>query len=487
MNIAIVQTHQQNAAVNPVATPIGIASLAAYLREHSAFSHDIRLIDMALDHLTVDQVVERVGRFHPDLIGLGVRTVEAATMHALARKLKKTLPEVPIVAGGPHPTAIPQAVLSDRAIDCAVIGEGEVTFTELVDRVARGQTWKGLAGCAWRDEDTVRLGPPRPLVEDLDSLPFPAWDLLDLRAYSDPKRAPAGLPRFGRYYSTLMTTRGCPYRCIYCHNIFGKRLRTKSPDRVLEEILWMNDTFGIDDFHIWDDCFNLHKDRAIRIFKAIKESGRDLHFSFPNALRMDLIDPALITALEEGGTYLTCVAIETATPRLQKLIRKHLNLDKARKSIDLLARSRILTHGYFMLGFPSETLAEMEATVRFAIDSKLDSAFFFRVLPLPGTELHRMVRGQQDDARVDWDAFRFADIAFSETTNCSPVPAEQIGRLQARAMRAMNVSPRRIARIARKVPPAFLLRLARRNASLILAYRARRLGRAVARRMRRAG
>ncbi|MBK7259204.1 MAG: radical SAM protein [Ignavibacteriae bacterium] len=168
-----------------------------------------------------------------------------------------------------------------------------------------------------------------------------------------------------------MTTRGCPYRCAYCHNILGKTFRVRSPEHVMREIRMIHDTYGITDFQVIDDIFNLDMDRAKKICDLIVGSRLPLTLSFPNAIRSDRVDEELIDKMAAAGTKFISIAIETASPRLQRLIRKNLDLDRAFKAIDTITRVGIVTRGFFMIGFPTETEDEARQTIEYAKASSL--------------------------------------------------------------------------------------------------------------------
>jgi hypothetical protein len=189
-----------------------------------------------------------------------------------------------------------------------------------------------------------------------------------------------------------MTTRGCPYRCLYCHSILGKAFRTRTPASVLAELRHLHDQYGITDFQIIDDNFNLDLPRAKTICDLIVASGMKLTLSFPNAIRGDRVDEELIDKMAAAGTKFISYAVETGSPRLQKLIRKNLNLDQTFRAIEYTTATGIVTRGFFMLGFPTETVAEVERTIDFANASALCGATFFTVVYFPGTELYRLAQ-----------------------------------------------------------------------------------------------
>jgi radical SAM superfamily enzyme YgiQ (UPF0313 family) len=242
-----------------------------------------------------------------------------------------------------------------------------------------------------------------------------------------------------------MTSRGCPYRCIFCHNIFGKRFRKRSIDHVMAELEQLRG-MGIRSIEVYDDNFNLDAGHMRGILQEIIRRRLNLELYFPNALRADLLSDDDVRLLKEAGTVYLVVAVETASPRLQRLIKKNLDLDKTARVIRTAARLRIFTAGYFMLGFPTETRAEMEATVDFACRSPLHAALFFTVVPHPSTELGRMVGIDECDAPIDeWDYILGRNIISAE-------PPEVVNYLQRRAFRRFYLSPRRALRVLRDLP-----------------------------------
>ena len=168
-------------------------------------------------------------------------------------------------------------------------------------------------------------------------------------------RLPNGnLIQKARRYAYLFTSRGCPYKCSYCHDIFGKKFKAQSVEKVLAEINYLVETHGVTEFHLMDDIFNFDKERLISIMNGVHERwGNKLHFCFPNGVRADILNEEVLDALARAGTFSMAIAVETVTQRLQRLIKKHLQIDKAFWAIKEATRRGIATKGFFMLGFPT--------------------------------------------------------------------------------------------------------------------------------------
>jgi len=427
-----------NYAVTP---PLGLLYLAALLRRERG--HEIRILDLRVSKDPARSLAKEVGDFLPHLVGLSAITMEAPSLHKIASTVKNLSRNIPVIAGGPHPTSFPEDVLSDQNIDAVVFGEGEQTVLELSDVLLDGGDVKRVNGIGLRKDGAYVRTPARPPIQDLDALPFPAWDLLDIAPYSHVR----GMASLGfRRYMALFTSRSCPFHCIYCHNIFGKGFRARSPQNVLEEVKFLMKTYGIREFEILDDIFNFNTKRASEIFSMLPELGAS--FSFPNGLRTDLLDEDQLQLMKNGGVNYISIAVETASPRLQKLIKKNLKLDKVWNAIEICNRLRIFTRGFFMLGFPTETLEEIKQTISYACSSSLHTAMFFIATPFQGTEMEAMHGKKNSKIQA---SFRDYDY-FAAPFNLSDIDNKELFRLQRNASIRFTLSPKRIAWVLRDYP-----------------------------------
>lgn len=372
-----------------VTPPLGLLYIASALREK--LGADVRILDVILENNPLKTLVSVLTSFRPDVVGISALTAEAYFAHQAAAVVKVNIPSTPVIMGGPHPSSDMSSVLSDTNIDAVVIGEGEGTFIDLVQLIMSESSAFGdphllrkIDGIAFRVEDSIEMTKARTPIHDLDSLPFPAWDLIDYRKFW--KRQSMATPGI-RPYLTMFTSRGCPYKCIYCHQIFGKTFRSRSPESVADETARLI-KMGAVDIEVLDDIANFNQTRFDKMLELMLE--RDLHpkLSFPNAIRADIMRQESVDLLKRVGTGEISVAIETASERLQKLLGKNLSLAKASRTIEMLVDRRIFTRGFFMMGFPTETKEEMLSTIHFAHSSRLHLALFFTPNPFPNTGLH---------------------------------------------------------------------------------------------------
>jgi anaerobic magnesium-protoporphyrin IX monomethyl ester cyclase len=298
--------------------------------------------------------------------------------------VKETCPDVPVVFGGPHATGDPKGTVSHNEVDFVVVGEGEETLIELVAALSNGKRLDKIDGLAFKKANgEIVLNAPRKPIADVDSIPFPEFGLLPLSKYFEfPEMH--GMLKQRKRFMPILTSRGCPFGCIYCHNIFGKRYRPRSPENVIQEILMLYHQYGIREFHIEDDTFNVNLERAKAICDLIARHRLDIAIQFPSGLRADLMDEQLMRKLKQVGTFMIAIGLETASPRIMRLINKRLDIKKVKETVDMAVKNRIKIWGYFMIGFPGETGREMEQTIAFAKALNLHFASFSIVTPFPG-------------------------------------------------------------------------------------------------------
>ncbi len=385
-----------------VVPPLGLMYLAGYLRDRCPGRYELRILDPGVERVGVETVRRRVAEFGAEVVGLSGLSADVPEMLAIAGAIRRTLPSAKLVFGGPCTISDAERLARVPGVAAVVVGEGEETFRDLLDALETGRDLATVPGIVfWNGGDAVRT-PKRPAIRELDALPFPAWDLIDLPAYSDgPHNMTYGIFK-KKPYMAIFTSRGCPFHCTYCHWSFGHEFRTRSPENVLAEIEALRRDHGVREFHFFDDSFNLDAPRAKRIMDLIVERGLDVALCFPNGVRGDTMDEELIVKMARAGTYFMAFAIESASPRLQKYLRKNNDLERLAVNIAVARREGIMPLGFFMLGFPGETPEELELTISVACELELVYAYFFTVVPFEGTELARQVR-ERGDFKFEFD------------------------------------------------------------------------------------
>lgn len=450
MRILLIKAFRKSRTSTSVVHPLGLMYIASTLK--SKGFDQIEILDTRIFNKPYEMVSKKIEEFKPDVVGISALTAEADSLNIISSIAKKISPKIPVVAGGPHPTAYPEETLLNHNIDILVYGEGEETFSELCTKYDGGnpKEYPKINGIAYREDDKVRINPPREFISDIDRLSFPAWELIDMNAYSK-FTSMASLGH--RPYMSLITSRACPFKCIYCHNIFGKKFRARSPENILNELLLLRSKYGIKEFEILDDIFNLDKKRAEHFWDEVINNFPDARFVFPNGIRTDLLDEKAIKKMKRAGVIYTAVAVESANERVQKLIKKHLNLDKVRHAIECLYEYKIFTNGFFMLGFPTETREEIINTIRFACSSKLTTAQFFIVTPFQGTELSELYKESIKNFKIDFSKYEYYLGEF----NLSNVSDRELFRLQRWANIKFYYNPQRLLKIWKLHPRKYEL------------------------------
>ena len=338
VRIALVQTYHPYTQHTHV-HPLGVMSIAAAARQRG--HADVHVLDMKVEGWTPAQALEALVELRPDVVGLSAMTYEAGCLHELAKLVAERLPETRVVAGGPHPSVADLDVMADAAVDFVVRGEGEYTFSDLMDGLAAGrEDWDGCRGLTWRDgAGEVRREPDRAPPDPLDDLPFPAWDLIDHAKYHEVPRG--GVIYAHKEFATMFSSRACPWRCTYCHNSYGKTFRERSAEHVLAEIDLLVREHGVRELVFMDDIFNFKPERAKAIARGLIERDYRLKLTFPNGFRGDILDEELVLLLKQAGMYRCMVAVESAVPRIQKVMKKNLKIEKVQRIVDFIA-SRFL-------------------------------------------------------------------------------------------------------------------------------------------------
>jgi len=356
----------------PGAPHVGIGYLAGMLR---ANNYPVKVLDMRLDYEFKD-LAKRVKEFKPDLIGLTCVSNHYRSVYKLIDEIKK-LPDAPLVViGGPHVSTIREKVLEESKADYAIIGEGEYTLLELVS----GKPVSKINGLAWKNGKKVVKNPERPFIKDLDSLPFPAYELFELDKYLTNK-----IP--------MVTSRGCPYNCTYCSIklVAGRGFRPRSPENVIEEMQHWYD-LGYREFAFGDDCFSFDLDRAKKICDLIAKKDWKIKWYLRNGIRVDCIDQELVCKMKTTGLQYVALGVESADEEVLKKIKKGITPEQVERAAEMFKKAGIKIGGFFIIGLPGETFEKFKKSLNFAKRIGFDEIRFYNVFPYPGTELYEWMK-----------------------------------------------------------------------------------------------
>lgn len=355
--------------------PLGLGYLAAMIEAR----HEVRILDAAAEELTIDETVTEARKFGPDVVGL---TVIAATFNravAVCALIKESTPSVVTVLGGPHPTACPDACLAHAAVDIVAIGEGERTFSDLVEAVASRADFSAVDGIAFKRAGAASFTPRRGR-EDLDTLPFPARHLLPMDRYRPSAMHYRALPAY-----SVVCGRGCPYRCTFCScaKVFAGKVTVRSPENVAAEARMLKERWGARELLFWDDTFGLSEAWTRRLCDLLRPLG----VAWSAWMRVDLVTPEILREMARSGCWHVSYGVESGNQRVLDGIRKGFQVEDVRRAFRWTHEAGMEARGTFVLGLPGDDLASMHDTVELAVEIEADYASFQLLTPYPGTEL----------------------------------------------------------------------------------------------------
>lgn len=394
--------------------PIGLMYIATYLKQMFKDQIQVRIVNMVADKVDPESLSAYLKDYCPDVVGIRGLNIYKDVFHQISAAVKKFNKDIKVFGGGPYVTMDVHNASSDKNVDYFVIGEGEITFSEIIGKILMSHPFLDVKGLAYKNKNKLILNEPRDFIEDLDTLPFPDYSLVSAEKYS--KFISYGYNR--RRQAVMFSSRGCPYQCIYCHNIFGKKYRARSAQNVFDEIESLYNDFNIKDFYFVDDNPNLKYQRTMDLFDLVIDSGMKIYIYFANGIRGDIIDRAFIDKMVEAGVIWVDFAIETASHRLQKFIKKFVNLEKIADNIHYTCGKNIMVSCNIMAGFPSETKDEALQTIEFLKQFKhIIIPLFFSVKYYPNTEIYDLAieHGIKIENIEDAYAETYHDVRHSGT------------------------------------------------------------------------
>lgn len=375
--------------------PLNLMYLAAVLEKDSI---SVKIIDDDLYQLGFEKVASLVSKTDPLIVGITATTATIKKALDYIKAIKNLLPDIITVIGGPHPTFMPVETLkSEDLLDVVVVGEGEQTIVDLFKKFEKyGKSgFSDVPGITYRYNNKIRQNSPRPLIEDLDDLPFPARHLIPFNDYKTSRNQAGG----------MITSRGCVFSCNYCSSslIMGKKFRSRSPENVVDELEELVDKYNIGEVAFLDDIFMLNKRRARAIADEIHNRGIDL--SFVASSRVDKVDQDLLKCLKNVGMSTLYCGVESGSQRVLDLMGKGITLKHAEDAIKVAKDVGVDVMGSFILGYPGETLEEMDQTINFSIKLDPDYSQFSILTPFPGTRLYYELKEKGLLNTEDWSRY----------------------------------------------------------------------------------
>jgi anaerobic magnesium-protoporphyrin IX monomethyl ester cyclase len=423
--------------------PMGLLYLGASLRKAG---HRVSIIDGEVEQIDNATLAGMVASARPDLFGITATTAQANEAFALARAVKALSPGTYIALGGAHAAALTEECLQEcEALDAVSFGEGEVTIVEMMERLADRASMEGVDGVAYRDGDGIVVNPSRALVDDLDSLPFPAWDLIPMQKYV----ASTWFPNKVKQYTNIFTSRGCPYGCTFCgaKTTWTRKFRARSPENVVAEMEEVLARFHIPNFFISDDLFTLNRKRVMAICELILT--RELQVTWTCLSRVNTVDAEMLALMKRAGCYLISYGLESGSQKVLDQLDKGTTIEHGVKAVEMTKAAGIKVFGSFMIGSPGETAETVDETIRYIRTLDLDEIGLGVTTAYPGTDLFETFG--KDAKGLDWNkalAFNPSEADHSSVfLKCTDLGDEEIRRLFHKAMReAVLYNPRLVIR-----------------------------------------
>jgi len=373
--------------------PIGLAYLAAVLERAG---HDVKVLDCMALHKSFNDLKSELSSIKPDVVGITSMTPIVDSALEAASLAKEVCPESVVVMGGVHPTFMDEDILKKSvSVDVVVRGEGEHTITEIVYACSRGVDFSGILGITFRDGNKIFRNPDRPFIEDLDSLPRPAFKYFPIERYRV----------FGRRILPIVSSRGCPYQCSFCvtSRFFGKRVRMRSPEKVVDEVEWLIKEHGADAITFYDDTFTYSKERVEKICEGMLQRGIEVPWDCQT--RADRIYPDLLKKMKKAGCQVITLGVESASQNTLKAVGKGTTIKQNEEAVKLIKDAGISVVTSIIIGYPGETLEDVQRTLNFLKRLKPDDAYVCIATPYPGTELYNLVKEKGWKMIEDWSKY----------------------------------------------------------------------------------
>src|SRR3989344_1476246 len=388
--------------VGPVCEPMGLAYLAAVVREKRK-EDIIKILDMAALNYSQEDLINYLNDFKPDLVGISMLTPMYLRTKETMKIVRKTLNEqVKIVIGGPHPTVFFTSCLKDCPdANFLLYGEAEISFVNLLNYLENNLDLSEIKGLVFRKDERIIINPKQEFIQNLDEIPYPARDLLPMEKY---RPAPTYFKKLPSYL--ILASRGCPFRCAFCSKISGTKYRAHSIERVINEIKILLDEYGAKDIIFRDDTFTINRSFVFDLCKKIKEDGLNKRMEWSCMTRVNLVDLELLKTMKEAGCWSIHYGVESGNQRLLDLIDKSITIEQIKNAFIWTKEVGIEIKAFFMLGLPTETREESLKTIEFSKELNPDWVQFTITVPYPGTKLFELSKSDPSLISYKWEDYQ---------------------------------------------------------------------------------
>lgn len=366
-----------------VLPPLGLLYIASYLRDkHPEFIINVLDAVSYRYSLANDDFKDRLKDYAPDVVGVTIYTTTFSAVLKTVKIVKESYPGSVVVVGGPHVSINPEECLDYSDIDIALVGEGEITFNELVECLSNNSDLNYVNNIVYKkDNKKIRTTVDRKVV-NLDETPMPARDMIDMNLYHPAKGVYKRLPS-----TNMITSRGCPFSCNFCSkNVFGSKTRAQSPENIMKEIEVLQRDYGIREIVFNDDSFTLNGKRVESLCDLIIEKKLDITWNC--STRVNLVNPELLKKMKRGGCISIGYGIESGAPEILEKVNKGITLQRARDAFEWTKDAGIEARASYIFGLPGETRKTIQQTIDASLELDADFVIYNIAIPLPGTEVY---------------------------------------------------------------------------------------------------
>lgn len=398
---------------------------------------NIKVLDFHLNKFNEQEFRKVLKEFNPQIVGITAFSFEITNAFKYCDIIKKFDKNIITLIGGCHASCSGKHVLSNKNVDYCIKGEAEISFLVFLDKIINKKTnFSEIPGLIYRSKNSNEIIINKPeYPTNLDGI-SPAWSLINIKKYPKlylNKRYPA---------APIITSRGCPYDCKFCSasEVSGLKWRYRSVENMLGEIKELYHKHGVKEIMIWDDNFTLNRNRVDEFCKALVMEKMDIIWSCPNGVRINSLDFDLLKLMKKSGCYSLCLGIESGSQKILNDMGKNLNLDMIRKIIPLIKKAGIRAQGFFIIGYPSETVKDIEKTIRFALELALDRASFSLYQPLVGSKSYYelLKKGCISSQEFNWELIDYSNMNYKHPN----IPTKQLINLQRKAIILFYLRPK---------------------------------------------
>ncbi len=421
--------------------PIGLGYLATALRKKN---HQVFILDCLVKDYDLKKVSDFFIGYNPDIVGIQVFSDNFPLVDEYLKLFKRLKRSIVTVIGGPFPSTDPkQSFKFLKDLDFVFVGESENGFCKLLDYLeGKEKRISNIPGLVFRKDDAIICNPPY-FEQELNKLGFPAWDLINPKDY--PHAPQSG---FARYFPTavMQTIRGCPYKCTYCgaHLINGFKARVRSIKNIVQEIKLLYEKYNIKELHINDDNFLFSKERVLEFCKQLRNKNYNLAWICSNGVRLDRLDEELLKNMKDSGCYALGLGLESGSERILKYMKKNLNIKEVDKQIKLIKKHGIRTIGFFIIGFPTETIEDIKKTINFSKKLALDKVQFNYFFPIPGTEIYKELEKKGEFKNIDFTNYSsFGKLNYT----LKGVTKQELKKIRIKAFLSFYLKPKNFLKV----------------------------------------